>query len=143
MPRYGRRSLANLETADPILQRVFFEVINHFDCSILCGHRGMDDQNRAFHEGTSEKKWPDGNHNSRPSKAVDAVPYPILWHHPDPRERAFYEKRMYMFGGFVLGIAQSMNIPLRWGADWDSDTRVNDHKFIDLPHFGLRILRVI
>jgi hypothetical protein len=30
-----------------------------------------------------------------------------------------------------------MDIPLRWGGDWDSDTEVNDNGFDDLVHFEL------
>ena len=61
--------------------------------------------------------------------AVDVAPYPIDW---DDRERFIY------FGGFVKGCAYRMNIPLRWGGDWDSDTQLSDNKFDDLVHFEVR-----
>jgi len=59
---------------------------------------------------------------------VDVLPYPIDWKDT---------KRMYMFVGFVRGIATSMNIKIRCGADWDGDTQVKDQNFNDLSHFEL------
>ena len=56
------------------------------------------------------------------------MPYPIDWNDSD---------RMYMFVGFVRGMAQVMKIPIRCGADWDGDFSMKDQKFHDLPHFEL------
>jgi hypothetical protein len=128
MASFGRRSKANLSTAHPDLQRLFNEVVKHFDCSVTCGHRGKEAQNEAYHSGRSKVKWPDGNHNSKPSQAVDVIPYPVDWGDI---------KRFYMFVGFVRGIAASMNIKIVAGADWDGDTQVKDQDFNDLPHFEL------
>jgi len=128
MPAFGRRSQENLSTAHPDLQRLFIEVVKHFDCSVLCGHRGKEAQNEAYHSGRSGVKWPNGGHNSKPSYAVDVAPYIIDWEDI---------KRFYMFVGFVRGIAASMNINIRCGADWDGDTQVKDQNFHDLPHFEL------
>ena len=128
MPRFGRRSQANLATCHPDLQRVFEEVVKIFDCSILCGHRGEEAQNEAYHKGLSKLKFPESRHNTQPSVAVDAVPYPIDW---EDRERMTY------FAGLVLGVAHGMGITLRWGGDWDRDTEVADNRFDDLPHFEL------
>ena len=36
-----------------------------------------------------------------------------------------------------MGIANRLEIPIRWGGDWDMDTYVKDQKFKDLPHFEL------
>ena len=99
-----------------------------FDCSILEGHRGEVAQNAAFDDEKSTLRWPNGNHNSYPSKAVDVAPYPIEW---GDRER------MTLFAGFVLGIARAKGIPLRWGGDWDRDTEVADNDFDDLVHFEI------
>ncbi len=128
MPVFGRRSQGNLSTAHPDLQRLFTEVVKYFDCSVICGHRNKEAQNEAFHSGRSGLKFPDGMHNSMPSYAVDVVPYPVDWKDT---------KRFYMFVGFVRGIAASMNIKIRCGADWDGDTQVKDQNFNDLPHFEL------
>ena len=128
MPRFSRRSSSRLASCDEKLQRVFKEVIKHFDCTILVGHRGKSEQDEKFRQGLSKVKFPNSKHNSKPSNAVDVAPYPIDWH---DRERFSY------FAGYVQGIAKSMDINLRWGGDWNKDTEVKDNNFDDLPHFEL------
>ena len=92
MPRFGRRSRKNLETCNEDLQELFNEVIKFFDCTVIQGHRGKEEQNKYFDEGKSKVKYPNGRHNANPSNAVDVVPYPIDWKDTD---------RMYYFAGFV------------------------------------------
>ena len=104
-------------------------MVKHFDCSVLVGYRGRNEQDTAFESGHSKVKWPNGKHNKKPSVAVDVAPYAIDW---DDRERFIY------FGGFVKGCAFRMDIPLRWGGDWNSDTQLSDNKFDDLVHFELK-----
>jgi len=128
MPQFSARSLSRLDTCEQDLQDVFEEVIKHFDCTILCGHRGEEEQNKAFVLRRTKVQFPNSKHNSIPSKAVDAVPYPINW---NDRERMTY------FAGFVKGVAASKGIKIRWGGDWDQDTEVMDNGFDDLPHFEL------
>ena len=129
MPRFGKTSKRRLATCDDGLQNLFYEVVRHFDCSVIIGHRGEKDQNKAFDEGKSKVRYPKGKHNSNPSTAVDVAPYPIDW---EDRERFIY------FAGFVKGIATEMGISLRWGGDWDNDPQLSDNKFDDLVHFELR-----
>ena len=47
-------------------------------------------------------------------------------------------ERQTLFAGFVLGLARSMGITLRWGGDWDMDFHVMDNRFDDFPHFEVR-----
>ena len=129
MPKFGKTSKRRLATCDDGLQNLFYEVVKYFDCSIIIGHRGEKDQNKAFDEGKSKVRYPKGKHNSNPSTAVDVAPYPIDW---DDKDRFIY------FGGFVKGVALEMGIPLRWGGDWDNDTQLKDQKFNDLVHFELQ-----
>ena len=129
MPRFGSSSKKRLETADERLQKVFNEVIKYVDCSVLEGHRSQERQDKLFEEGQTKVKYPNGRHNASPSKAVDVTPYPVDW---EDRER------QTLFAGFVLGIAQSMGIKLRWGGDWDMDFDVQDNKFDDFPHFEIK-----
>ena len=128
MPNFSKESIDNLNTAHPILKELFEEVVKYFDCKVLCGHRGKEEQDKAFTEGKSKLKFPKSKHNSNPSLAVDVYPYPI-----DFKDI----KRFYMFIGFVKGIATSKGIKIRTGGDWDGDTQVKDETFIDLPHFEL------
>jgi hypothetical protein len=53
MPYFGDKSLRCLSTCHPLLQQVLREAINHYDFSIIYGHRGRVRQ-----------------------KAFDVVPYP-------------------------------------------------------------------
>ena len=129
MPRFGTKSRGRLSSCHPDLQKVFNQVIKEIDCSILCGQRGEKEQNKAFDEGRSKVRFPDGRHIANPSNAVDVAPYPIDW---EDRER------FHLFAGYVLGIADSMGIRLRWGGDWDRDWTVKDNKFDDLPHFEIK-----
>ena len=128
MPSFSTRSKSNLNQAQPDLQRLFNEVIKHYDCTVICGHRSQEDQDKAVAEGKSKVRYPYSKHNSLPARAVDVVPYPIDW---DDREG------FYAFGGFVKGVASQKGIKIRWGGDWDSDNDLHDQKFIDLPHFEL------
>jgi peptidoglycan L-alanyl-D-glutamate endopeptidase CwlK len=128
MPTFGERSRNNLETCHEDLQKLFNEVIKHFDCSVICGHRGQEEQDKAFHNGWSKLKFPESKHNKTPALAADVVPYPVDWE---------AKQRFYMFVGIVRGIAAMMNIPIRCGADWDGDMEIKDQNFHDLPHFEL------
>jgi len=133
MPEFSRQSWDRLRTCDNQLQRLFAEVVRHFDCSVLCGHRTQKEQDAAFSSGASKLKWPQGMHNKTPSLAVDVAPYndakkPVDW--DDTR-------RFYLFSGYVLGVAAQMGIKIRWGGDWNRDTHVKDNSFNDLVHFEL------
>ena len=123
MPRFGKRSIGRLQTCDQKLQELFYEVVKHFDCSIIEGHRGEERQNKAYADGKSKVKYPNGKHNQNPSIAVDVAPYPIDWSDRD---------RFHYFGGFVLGVAKEMGMNIRWGGDWNQDTETKDNKFDDL-----------
>lgn len=128
MPQFSQASQDKLATCDKRLQEVFNEVIKYFDCTVITGHRNKESQDEKYRRGLSKVKYPDSKHNVYPSMAIDVAPYPIDW---SDRERFSY------FAGFVKGLAQSKNITIRWGGDWDGDTEVKDNGFDDLPHFEL------
>lgn len=126
MSTFGAASEKQLATCSPNIQRLFREVIKHRDCTIVCGFRNQADQDKAFAEGKSKLKWPNGKHNKQPSKAVDVMSYPIDW---NDRERQAH------FAGFVLGIAAPLGIKVRWGGDWNQNGKTKDESFLDMPHF--------
>lgn len=130
MPRFGQRSLKNLKEAHPDLQKLFHKVIEKYDCSIIEGYRSQIEQDVAFHSNRSKVKYPNSKHNQQPSMAVDVCPYHngIDW---NDREKFVH------FAGYVKGVADTLNIDIRWGGDWDSDNLFNDQSFHDLPHFEL------
>ena len=128
MPKFSQTSKQRLSGCAPELQRLFKAVIKHYDCSVLCGFRDEEAQNKAYADKRSTKQYPYSNHNMYPSIAVDVAPYPIDW---DDMERFRH------FAGFVEGMAASMGIKIRSGGDWDSDHDFKDQRFIDMPHFEL------
>ena len=133
MPSFSQKSLEKLNTCDPRLQKVFNEVIKHYDCTILEGHRDEATQNEYYRTGKSKLQWPNGEHNKIPSKAVDAAPFiqgkGIDWKN---------SSNFYLFAGFVLGVASTMGINLRCGADWNGNRDTSDQTFNDLVHFELK-----
>jgi len=131
MAKFSKRSKDNLKTCHPDLQRLFNEVVKHFDCTVICGLRSEEDQNEAFRKGHSKVQFPNSKHNTLhnlPSNAVDVVPYPIEWENTP---------RMKFFIGYVLGTAKQMNINVTSGIDWDGDTFLKDTNFFDHPHFQI------
>ena len=134
MPKFGTRSTKNLEECHPDLQAVFQEVIKHFDCAVIEGYRGKEEQEEAFRTGRSKARFGQSKHNQIPSMAADVMPHPIDWSDLN---------RMRYFAGYVVGIASYMkekgiiDHSVRWGGDWDKDTEVKDNRFQDLPHFEL------
>jgi hypothetical protein len=112
------------------------EAIEIVDIVILEGHRDQEAQDRAVAEGKSQKLWPTGNHNSLPSKAVDAVPYL-------PEVKIDWKDVVAMgrMMGIIQAIAHRKGIKLRFGLDWDGDFRTvdrdPDESFLDAPHVEL------
>lgn len=133
MPRFGRTSKTRLSTCHEDLQKLFNEVIKYYDCSILNGHRGEEEQNEYYRMGTSTKKFPESKHNTYPSLAVDVAPYFA----EAPHIRWEDKEKFYHFAGYVQAVADQMGIKIRSGSDWDRDGDLHDQTFMDLPHFEL------
>lgn len=130
MPSFSASSKAKLAECHSALQDLFNSVILEYDCTVVCGFRGKEAQNKAFSEGKSKLKWPMGKHNKTPSLAVDVVPFikgKISWD----------VKECIKFGQFVLSKAKELNIPIRWGGDFNRDGNPLNDKFADYPHFEL------
>ena len=137
MPMFSESSRSRLITCHPDLQVLFYEVIKHFDCKVLEGHRGEEAQNAAFESGNSKLQWPHGKHNATPSMAVDVAPYPVVWKDLS---------RIHWFAGFVLGVAEMLKLSgkmtygVRWGGDWNRNYDLSDeHGLRDLVHFELAV----
>lgn len=121
----GKKSKEKLATCHPELQRLFEDVaagVDRGECpgvkdiTVLCGHRGQAEQDKAYADGSSKKQWPGSKHNALPSLATDAAPYPIDW----DDLQSFRNLR-----GYVLDRAEALGIKIRvisW--DW--------------PHYELR-----
>jgi len=128
MAEFGKSSRTKLQTCQPLLQRVFLEVVKTFDCSVICGQRDRAAQQLAFETGKSKARFGESPHNFSPALAIDVIPYPVDWQDTE---------RMIYFAGFVMATAQAMGIELKWGGDWNRDTHLSDNRFDDFPHFEL------
>ena len=122
MYKLSQDSRNKLATCDEILQMIVNEAIKDspIDFSITCGFRGEKEQNEAFSKGNSKLKYPNSNHNKKPSKAVDIVPFPRMWDATDKEFKILRKK--------IKKIASKHGIKIKWGGDW---------KFIDKPHYEL------
>jgi len=129
MPKFGSTSMKNLSSCHPNLQRLATEVIKYVDHCITCGHRDQVAQDKAFAEGKSKLKWPNGEHNRIPSNAMDVAPYLTDWNDTES---------FTLLAGMYYGIACTMGIKIRLGIDWDGDFKTSDHKFKDRPHIELK-----
>ena len=133
MHPYSNSSLRKLQTCDPELQWLWLEVSKYINVTIVCGHRGKEDQNHAFNSGASKVEYPNSKHNSMPSQAVDAVPAsaPKLWALGEDLPSLDY----YEFEMAVRRIADHLGIEYRWGGDGDGDGDYSDQSFNDFAHF--------
>lgn len=145
MPSFGQKSKDKLATAHPKLQLVMNEAIKVTDFTVLYGNRSIEEQFELFKKGRelqADGAWKkvgatvtelDGKikkskHNYSPSLAVDIAPYPIDWNNI---------QRFKDMAKVVLQCAKNLNIKVVWGADWDMDGDIEEHKFKDFPHFEL------
>lgn len=139
MPKFSKSSQGRLNTCHVDLQVIFTRVLKRRDCSVLCGHRGEEDQNGAYDAGYSKVQYPNSKHNLYPSMAVDVAPYFPGLKGPDWNDLGAF----WMFASHVRDVAEDLlaegkiSHRLRFGGDWDGDGRTTDQTFYDLPHFEL------
>jgi len=133
MASYGKVSKARLAQAHPDLQRWANRLILVFDHTVVCSYRDEEAQEDAFRNGKSKVHWPNSRHNTLPSLALDLAPWDseigvIDWTARD---------RFILLAGMGLQLAKEMSLPITWGGDWDGDTFLRDHDFLDFPHYQL------
>ena len=132
MPQFSQRSLDRISTTHPDLQKVLKEaIINGPDFTIIFGHRGEEDQEKAFREGKSRLRWPQSKHNQLPSTAVDIAPWTggIDWQNINAFRR---------LASYIMGIADANGVRMRWGGDWDRDWSEEDERSLrDFCHLEL------
>jgi len=126
---YGETSQENLGECTTDLQDLLIEAIKHRDISITCGHRSNEQQAIELAEGTTKLGPGESKHNSMPSRAVDAIPYPTT--------AEDWENREYWveWTSWLKGLAAGMGIDIISGYDWDNDYDLDDQSFFDGPHF--------
>lgn len=131
MPVFGTASKQRLAGAHPLLQRLMNAAIAKAtpaqDFTILDAQRGRAAQEYAFRQGRSKARFGQSAHNWSPAVALDIVPYPIDF---DNKQR-FIDLAQKL----ILPLAKEMNIPIRWGGDWNMDGNISDGW--DFPHYEL------
>lgn len=150
--KFGKVSRANLEGLDPDMVMLAEIAIEYWDCTVVDGVRTYDEQVKNVAKGVSttmnsmhfprnekgEIDWKKGL-----GRAMDIQPYPMDWKAVERGMRAVLAENvdpkgstleMYMFAGFIMGIAAAKGIRIRSGADWDSDRDISNQSFHDLPH---------
>lgn len=124
-----KRSLANLATLRPELQRLYTEVDKRFKIVLTDGRRGRIAQTRAYNIGNSKVQFGKSAHNYTPSIAADAYPAPF-----NQKEKV---SRMIELYKVIKQVALEMNIPIRQGADFNRDGDLTNDPWDDLPHTEL------
>lgn len=61
-------------------------------------------------------------------KAVDLVPYPVDWNDL---------KKFDAIAQAMLQAAKELGVPVRWGADWNSNGKPRERGESDSPHFEI------
>lgn len=129
MPQFSPQSRARLDTCHNDLRDLFYAVVRHFDCTIVCGHRTTAEQQALYAKGRTvpgqivtncDGLVRKSRHQTLPSVAVDVVPYPIDWDNLN---------RFHEMAGWVQAMAVGMQINVRWGGHWRT--------LKDYPHWEL------
>jgi peptidoglycan L-alanyl-D-glutamate endopeptidase CwlK len=123
--KFGGTSRRRLNTCHPQIVAVMEEALStsEIDFTIVCGHRGKEDQEKAFAAGASKVRFPSSRHNAMPSEAVDVCPWvegKLAW----DNVTAYHDLAMH-----IKETAARLGVKITWGGEWT--------KFVDKPHFEL------
>ena len=138
MPGFSKASKSRLATCHPDLQKVMREAIKEVDFSVISGRRLPEKQFSLYQKGRKyiDGKWvivdkgsvvtyKDGytklsRHNTKPSEAVDIVPFPIDWKNI---------QRFKDLSVVIKRIAKELGVELQYGGDW---------RWKDYPHYQIK-----
>ena len=120
MPKFGSSSLRKVDECHQELQHVLHEAIIGYDFSCIWGHRNREDQQTAFENGYSDLKYPFSQHNRKPSRAFDVIPWPKGFQASD--------LDFYIQATYILRAAIKVGVGIKWGGHWPRK---------DLAHFEL------
>ena len=136
----GAKSLAKLEGVHPDLVKVVKRAIqiSDQDFMVLEGVRTLKRQKELYAQGRTKPgpkvTW---TLNSRHipkddglGHAVDLVPYSVDWN---------TASKFTAISKAMLVAAEDLNIPIRWGGNWDGDDRPGEKGETDGPHFELAL----
>lgn len=135
----GEKSRAKLQGVHPDLVRVVERAIaiSRQDFSVGEGVRSIERQRELYAQGRSRPgRVVTDTMKSRhlTGHAVDLWPWPRL-----PNGNVDWENKTAFLkvGTAMLAASVELNIPVRWGYDWDGDGVMNERGEFDGPHFEL------
>lgn len=126
----GKRSLDRLQGVHPDLVKVVKRAIEitPFDFTVIEGVRSKEKQAENVKKGVSQTM----NSRHLTGHAVDVAPLidgAIPWND---------KTKFNTLSNVMFQAARELNIPIRWGGDWNENGDWKDEKFYDGPHFELR-----
>ena len=134
---FDAASAKRLSKAHPLIQKLMNEARKHLPFKVLDSQRGYAAQEIAYKRGHSKAHFGQSAHNWTPSVAVDIVPDPLDWN-----DLKSFKALQSLIGwyddkkGAGRGLAKQMEIPIRWGGDWNMNEE-HDEKLVDMPHYEL------
>jgi peptidoglycan L-alanyl-D-glutamate endopeptidase CwlK len=134
----GAKSLERLQGVHPKLVDVVKMAIEltKQDFMVLEGVRTPARQAELYAQGRTKPgqkvTWTlKSNHFINPKTgyghAVDLVPFPVDWSH----------KKLDVVSKAMFAAADTLDVEIRWGADWDRDGKPREKGESDSPHFEL------
>lgn len=140
--KFGSTSMERLKTCHPELVNLAEFAIRHtnIDFGIASGHRTPVEQKALYAKGRTEPGQIVTNidgirekskHNHHPSLAFDIY----YW---NGQKASWNREHLCYLGGMIMACSRILEIPIRWGGNWDGDgIIISDQNLIDLPHFEL------
>lgn len=135
----SERSLKNLQGVNPKLVSVVKRAIQitEQDFMVIEGVRTQARQDELWAQGRTKPgpvvTWvkevsSHGIHKDGYGRAVDVCPYPVDWN--DLTKFDAIAQAMF-------AASEELDIPLRWGADWNRNGKLRERGETDSPHFEL------
>lgn len=139
---FGERSNKNLDGVHPKLIMVAKRAIKLTDVDFFVneGVRTPERQKQLYAQGRTKPgpivTWTlKSNHFINPKTqfghAIDVYPFPY-----NPDDKDIVKKQRAIAKAFFTA-ADELDIPIRWGADWDMDGNYGERGEGDSPHFEL------
>lgn len=136
--KFSGASQEQLRTCHPIWWQIGAKAIMRtpIDFAVIQGFRSDEAQETAFLMGNSDLRAGESKHNHRHngkpcSLAIDIIP--VI-----RGKRTFDHLHAYgVIFGVMYSCAHEMGHTLRWGADWNMDGDVSEHKLKDFGHIEL------
>lgn len=157
MSTFGNHSLGLLITCELEIQNVMrYAILNGPDFGIISGRRTTAEQAEKVKLGYS--KTMNSKHVADPpglSRAIDIGPYIPEYgeliigtteqvkrlaerHHQSTTGIQMRIWKQYgLLAGYILRVAEQLDVRLTWGGDWDRDWNSIENNFEDLGHFEL------